>query len=122
MTKRRRALGQEGERLAAEYLERAGYTIVERNARAGGVEMDLIARRGRTLAFVEVKTRSSHRHGPPEVAVDARKQARLVHGAATWLQHHRRRWESVRFDVVAVAPDSSGVLRVRHWPGAFDAQ
>ena len=121
MTKQSRTLGQEGETLAAEHLERAGYTIVARNVRAGGVEMDLIARRGRTLAFVEVKTRRSGHQGPPEAAVDARKQARLTQGARAWLREHATRNARVRFDVIGVAPGPAGDLQVRHWPAAFDA-
>ena len=121
MTERSRALGRQGEALAAAHLERAGYTILARNVRADGVEMDLVARRGRTLAFVEVKTRRSLHQGRPEAAVDARKQARLARGARAWLREHGWRGARVRLDVIGVAPGPAGDLQVRHWPGAFDA-
>jgi putative endonuclease len=117
----RRSLGAEGERLAAEHLAAAGYRIAARNVRSAGVEIDLIARRGRTIAFVEVKTRRGRQHGAPEEAVDARKQARLVRGAAAWLREHGGRTARARFDVIAVEPDTQGRLRVRHLPAAFDA-
>lgn len=117
----RHALGREGERLAAEHLERAGYRIVGRNVRAGGVELDLVVRRGRTLAFVEVKSRQGRSFGRPEEAVDARKQARIARGAGAWLHAHRPGAVRVRFDVVVVEPDAEGALTVRHWPAAFDA-
>lgn len=117
----RLALGREGEARAASYLERRGWRIVARNARAGGVELDLVARRGGTLAFVEVKTRRARRFGLPEEAVDARKQARLVRGARAWLQAHRTRAQRVRFDVVACERDDAGRWQVRHLEAAFDA-
>jgi putative endonuclease len=116
----RRALGREGEAQAAAHLERLGFTIVARNVRADGVELDLVAARGSLVAFVEVKARSTHAHGAPEEAVDARKRARLVRGAAAWLAGSRRRYASVRFDVVTCEPSGAGWC-VRHWPAAFDA-
>lgn len=119
------ALGAEGEARAARHLARQGYRIVARNVRAGGVEIDLVARRGRLIVFVEVKTRRSARFGPPELAVDPRKQARLVRGAGAWLAEHGRGVSRTRFDVVAceVGPDETGreTWRLRHIPGAFEA-
>ena len=117
----RRRLGAAGEACAARHLETAGYRVLGRNVCAGGVELDLVVARGRTIAFVEVKTRSSRRAGSPEEAVDARKRARLVRGAAAWMREHRGRGRSVRFDVVSVEPDGRGELRAKHRPGAFDA-
>jgi len=119
------ALGAAGEARAARHLARQGYRIVARNVRAGGVEIDLVARRGRLLVFVEVKTRRCARFGPPELAVDPHKQARLIRGALAWLSEHGRGITRTRFDVVAceVGADPSGAetWRIRHLPGAFDA-
>jgi putative endonuclease len=120
MTDARRALGREGEAQAAAHLEREGYRIVARNVRADGVEIDLVAARGRLVVFVEVKARRSRRQGPAEGAVDRRKQARLVRGARAWLATHGRPGQRVRFDVVAVEAGPGGPT-LRHWPGAFDA-
>lgn len=117
----RRALGIEGEARAAEHLAARGYRILARNARAGRVEIDLVALRGRTLVFVEVKTRRSRGAGLPEEAVDFRKRERLVQGAAAWLAAHPRRAGSVRFDVVACERDAAGRWSVRHLEGAFEA-
>lgn len=117
----RRTLGARGEACAATYLEDCGYRIVGRNVRADGVEMDLIATRGRVLAFVEVKTRASRRAGCPEDAVDARKRARLVRGASAWLRRHRAGGKTIRFDVISVEPDERGQLQASHRPAAFDA-
>ncbi len=117
----RRALGAEGEARAAAHLARRGYRIVARNVRAGGVEIDLVAVRPGLVAFVEVKTRRSRRLGAPEEAVDVRKRARLVRGAAAWLAAHRGFGPRVRFDVVSCEIDASGRARLRHLEGAFDA-
>ena len=118
-------LGAAGEHRAARHLARRGYRIVARNVRAGGVELDLIARRGRLIVFVEVKTRRTTRFGPPELAVDPRKRARLLRGAAAWLSQQGCGRASVRFDVVACevgpGPDGREHWSVRHIPGAFDA-
>ncbi len=116
-----RALGAEGEARAARHLERRGWRILARNTRAAGVEIDLVAMRAGVLAFVEVKTRRSRAAGAPEEAVDARKQARLVRGAAGWLREHRVRSRRVRFDVIVCEADGRGAWRIRHLPGAFDA-
>jgi putative endonuclease len=119
------ALGAEGEARAARQLARPGFRIVARNGRVGGVELDLVARRGRVLVFVEVKTRRTTRFGSPESSVDARKRGRLVRGAAAWLAENAVRAVQVRFDVIAceVSGAGSGAVtwRIRHIPAAFDA-
>jgi putative endonuclease len=117
----RRALGAAGERCAAEYLARRGYRVVARNARAAGVELDLVALRGGVCVFVEVKTRSGAGGGAAEEAVDARKRERLVRGARAWLHARRASHLRARFDVIAVAVLASGGYELRHWPAAFDA-
>lgn len=121
MSERRRALGREGEARAAALLRERGYRILARNARAGGVEIDLVAYRDGLVAFVEVKTRRTGSHGAPELAVDARKRARLVRGAAAWLRLQSRRPQRVRFDVISIEATGDGGWRLRHLEGAFDA-
>jgi putative endonuclease len=116
----RRALGLAGEAKATRYLEARGYRVLARNVRAGGVELDLVVSRGDVVAFVEVKARRGRLHGAAEEAVDARKRARLVRGAAAWLAGQPERYRRARFDVVACELES-GAWQVRHWPGAFDA-
>ena len=119
------SLGHEGERRAALYLRRKGYRIEDQNVRVGGVEIDLIARRGRMVIFVEVKTRRSRRFGPPELAVDARKQRKLVQGALAWLSEKGRGVSHARFDVIAWQVEStskaSETWECRHIEGAFEA-
>ena len=115
------ALGQEGEARACAYLQRRGYRILGRNVRSGGVEIDIVASRPRLLVFVEVKTRRSQRAGAPEESVDARKCARIVQGASSWLQEQPRSFHQVRFDVIACEVDERQGWRIRHIPAAFDA-
>ena len=117
----RRTLGCDGETRAARHLSERGWRILGRNVRAGGVELDIVAARAATVAFVEVKTRRSRGHGRPEEAVDARKQARLVRGAAAWLHAQPRRFACVRFDVIVCEVDTRGAWRLRHLENAFDA-
>jgi putative endonuclease len=118
---RRHALGAEGEARAAAWLERQGWQLLGRNVRCGGVEIDVVARRGPVLAFIEVKTRCGRGAGMPEEAVDARKRARLVRGAGAWLAQHGGRGWRARFDVIAVERDAAGVWTLRHLEAAFDA-
>jgi putative endonuclease len=113
-------LGREGEARAAELLASAGYAVLARNVRAGGVELDLVAARGGVAVFVEVKTRRGRRHGAPAEAVDARKRARLVRGAAAWLAAQPRRYARARFDLVTCEVDGEA-WHLEHWPAAFDA-
>jgi putative endonuclease len=117
----KRALGLAGEGEAAAHLERCGYRLVARNARAGGVEIDVVAERAGVVVFVEVKTRRSRRLGAPELAVDARKQARLAQGAAAWLREHRPRARRARFDVITCEPAGDGGWRITHIESAFEA-
>jgi putative endonuclease len=121
MSDSRRRLGAEGEARAAAHLARLGYRILDRNVRAGGVEIDLVVARAGLVVFVEVKTRRSPSLGAPEWAVDPRKQARLVRGARAWLHERRPRLRAARFDVVACEVRADGSWRVRHLEGAFDA-
>ena len=96
-------LGRRSERMAAEYLKQRGYAILERNYRVGHKEVDLIARRGRRLVFVEVKERARHTYGGGIGAVDREKRRRVRRAAAVWLQSHPESAAlEVRFEVVAV--------------------
>ncbi len=118
----RNELGTEGERRAADHLAARGYRIVGRNVRAGGVEMDLIARRGHLVVFVEVKTRRSGGPGAGEDAVDARKRLRLVRGAAAWMHEQPHGFRRARFDVIVCeCSQDERDWRLRHLEGAFDA-
>ncbi|HTW86202.1 MAG TPA: YraN family protein [Candidatus Sulfotelmatobacter sp.] len=93
--------GRAGEDVAVALLEAHGFRIVGRNVRLPGGEIDVIAREGDVVAFVEVKARASGAFGSAVGAVDARKRARLRAAATDWLQIAAPRAQA-RFDVVTV--------------------
>src|SRR5262245_26610863 len=118
-----RNLGRAGEAAAARFLERRGLVIIARNLRSRLGEVDLLARDGATLVFVEVKTRRGSPGDPPQAAVDARKRARLGRLALSYLAAQRLGDRSCRFDVIAVAMDeTTRVTGVRHLRHAFDLE
>lgn len=108
--------GKWAEDLACRYLRERGYLIVARNWRWRGGEVDIIAKDGDTLVFVEVKGRRGESHGRPEEAVDRRKRVHLWDSARAFLGA-RSGEVKVRFDVIGIGPDG-----ITHLPGAFDAQ
>lgn len=111
------AVGRFGEQLAATYLCDAGLTILERNWRCSDGELDIVARDGEVLVFVEVKTRSSVAFGDPAEAVNPAKANRLRTLALRWLAEHREDdtyWPQLRFDVVSVLRLAADGPSVRH--------
>ena len=98
----RRTLGSWGEERASQFLLNEGYEIIERNWRCAEGEMDIVAREGDCLAFVEVRTRRGRNYGTPEESVTRAKQMKLAELAQIYLQEHPE-WEGPwRIDVVAV--------------------
>ena len=102
MPEPRHAVGKAGEEAAVQYLCQQGYQILERNYRCRFGEIDLIARDGRTLAFIEVKTRRSQKFGPAAAAVTLEKQRHLVKASQVYLIQQRKAYEFCRFDVVTI--------------------
>ena len=95
-------VGAAAERRARLHYRLRGYRVLAANVRSGGVELDLVCRRGDTLVVCEVKDKGGPRFGDPLEMVDARKQERLRRGAEAWLADHPGdRGLRVRFDVVA---------------------
>lgn len=115
-----KAVGAQGEELAAAFLKRLGYTIVERNFRCHGGEVDIIARDGKTLVFVEVKSRRTLAYGVPQLAVTPFKQRQISKAALTWLARHRLQESPARFDVVAVLFNPAAPPQIDHIPNAFE--
>lgn len=119
MTEARLALGRWGEEAAAGFLRRQGMKILERNLRTPVGEIDLIARQGPYLVFVEVKTRRSDAFGAPQEAVGPVKQRQIVRAAQWYLGSGKGKGLQPRFDVVAVRPGPQGAAVVEHIPDAF---
>ena len=107
----RRALGQLGEDLAVHHLQRLGYIVLERNYRCPQGEVDIIARDGERLAFVEVRARRGTAFGTPKESVTPRKQARLVILARNYLQERGYSDVDWGIDVVAVQLTPRGTLQ-----------
>jgi putative endonuclease len=105
---RRRSLGNDhgrvGEDYAHRYLRRHGCTVVARNyrTRSGSGEIDIVAWQGETLAFVEVKTRSTAEFGEPESAVDEEKRRKLRIAARDYALQAGVEWSRTRFDIVSI--------------------
>ena len=125
MTEPRRAgttskpLGDRGEALAAKHLERAGWVIADRNFRVGHREIDLVARRGEVVAFVEVKTRAGLGYGHPLESITARKRREVQQVAAAWVERHGREGDVYRFDAVSVLVRAGGEPVVEHVEDAW---
>ena len=112
----RRAYGNAGEDAACAYLMQRGWTILERNVRRGRGEIDIVARKKDTVAFVEVKRRSGLGYGRPAEAVNREKQMRIAHAAALYMQENNLSEAKIRFDVIEILPGE-----IQHIEGAFDA-
>lgn len=95
-------LGRRSESLACDYLEARGWTILDRNYRAGHKEIDIVGSRAAIIAFVEVKARSGVRYGHPLYAIDWRKCRELEHAARSWMRAHPHAGCEFRFDAIAV--------------------
>ena len=110
-------LGQKGEDIAADYLERHGYIILDRNWRCGHKELDLVVTKDNTVVFVEVKTRSSLDWGDPYEAVTDRKIRRIVNSADAYIRFNCIDMDA-RFDIISIVVDG-GVFKIEHIEQAF---
>ncbi|HVO54750.1 MAG TPA: YraN family protein [Solirubrobacterales bacterium] len=125
MTRSRQRTGSLAEQLVASRLAAAGWEIVARNARTRYGELDIVARDGDTLVFVEVKgARAGAAFGPerPIESIDWRKQLRVRRLATAWMAERRRLppYGRIRFDAVGVTLDRAGrIVALDHIEGAF---
>jgi putative endonuclease len=103
-----RGRGKVGEDDAVRWLTGQGYAIVERNVVNHGGEIDVVAREGETLCFVEIKARASDAFGPAIAAVDVRKQRRISRAASLYLAIHNYRNIPCRFDVLGLDRAGNG--------------
>lgn len=124
MSATRQAMGLHGERIAERWLLAHGWEIADRRFRSGHRDIDLIATRnephgpGRTVAFVEVKTRKADTFGGPLGAVNWRKQRELTRSAKVWVSRFQKPGDTFRFDVIGVILEREKV-RVAHIENAF---
>lgn len=119
----RDALGRKGEDLAAKHLQRIGYRIVGRRERVLRGDIDIVALDGRTVVFVEVRSRSDTRHGHPAETVGPVKQRRIAELANAYIRRHRLQDCQVRIDVVTVTfgADTGAGPIVEHFENAFES-
>ena len=118
-----KALGDDYEVVAARWLQDRGMRVLARNFRARTGEIDIIARDGQSLVFIEVRARSNPHFAGAAASVDRRKQARILRTAELFMQHHPQ-WADLacRFDVVAFEPPhSAGSPQLRWIRAAFTA-
>jgi len=110
-------LGRQGEQLAVEYLQQAGFRILDRNYRCAEGEIDIVAAERRTLVVCEVKTRSGVGFGTPIEAITRQKRIRLRRLAVHWVIAHGVLFDQLRVDVVGVLKSPSGDFEVEHIRG-----
>jgi putative endonuclease len=115
MASKRKEVGARGEKLAADYLKKRGYRIIQRNFRCREGEIDIIVQKGDCLVFVEVRTKKNTAFGTPEESVTLSKREKLISLANAYLQAYDKPPQSWRIDVVAVelGPNNK-VSRLEH--------
>jgi putative endonuclease len=116
----RHEFGRDSETNAEQFLRRKGYAILERNLRTTIGELDLVADDHGVLVFVEVKARTTGAFGGALLAVDRRKQAKLIRLAGQYLARRHLSDRVCRFDVVLVQGDAESSFRIEHIEHAFD--
>lgn len=122
-------IGRKGERIAARFLKKNGFRILEKNNRQSHNEIDIIATDKKYIVFVEVKTRSASedlylKYGTPASAVDRAKQKRTVAAARRYLSQNDAKGKQPRMDVIEVylEKDSGKLLKINHIQDAFGAR
>ncbi len=118
MASRASIIGAQGEDIAVKWLRQRGFMIVHRNWRDGRYELDIVARKGFSLHFVEVKTRSKGGWSSPEDAITEDKFNALLHAAKRYLASHPTPLEP-QFDLIAVEIEPQGETEVRYVPNAM---
>lgn len=122
MPSTRDELGRRGEEEAARHLRALGYRIVGRRERVLRGDIDIVALDGRTVVFVEVRSKSDTSHGHPAETVGPQKQRRIAELAGAYIRRHQLEDQSVRIDVVAVTfAAAGGRPLVEHYQNAFDS-
>ena len=114
-------LGDRGERTAVRFLKQQGYSILARQYRTDLGEIDIIALDGKTIAFIEVKTRKSNSKGEPFEAVTQQKQAQLTRLAGSFLKKHQLLHQPARFDIISILwLSEKSTPDIQHFQNAFE--
>lgn len=112
--------GAQGEDIAVDYLQKKGFTVLERNYHWGKLEIDIIASIEETMVFIEVKLRGSKHYGSPWQAVNKGKQRRLIKAAHHYL--NKAEWDGeARFDIISIV-GSQASAEVQHLEDAYYAR
>ena len=115
-----KTLGKQGEDYAEAFLRKQGYRILARNFRVAIGELDIVARDGATIVFIEVKTRRGDRCGTPGQSVNWRKQQKIARTADWYLKDRHLEGAPCRFDVMEIYAPSGGPWSARQIKGAFE--
>ena len=111
-------IGNAGEQLARTFLEQKGYVILETNWRYKRAEVDIIAKEGEVLVFIEVKTRSTDAFGKPEEFITPYKENLLIAAAAAYMEQIGHEW-AIRFDIISIIYRSAQHFQMEHFEDAF---
>jgi putative endonuclease len=117
--KNKRKTGSEGEDIACDFISKLGYEIIERNYQFGHGEIDIIAKDGEFLVFIEVKFRKNLEFGPPELAITKGKQKQIIRTASAYLWEKGIKDESSRIDVIAILKFPGQKPQINHIINAF---
>jgi len=120
LTQRRLAVGAWGEEEAAHFITQRGWVVLGRNVRTPYGEIDLVARQGDEIVFIEVKTRTTSSLGPPEIAVTVRKRRHMLDSASYFMQEHPEYDGHWRVDVAAVTRSQAGEIEVVYFENAVN--
>jgi putative endonuclease len=112
-------LGSEGETLALQFLKKQGYAIIARNYKTRIGEIDIIAREGETIVFVEVKTRSNDSFGAPYESVTTPKRQKMKNVASLYLKRQKKECPA-RFDIISITCLGNGQKAIHHIRDAFE--
>lgn len=119
MPKTGRDIGNEGEEIAAAYLESKGWLILDRNYFFEKAEVDIVAYDHTQIIFVEVKLRSGTYFGRPEEYITPKKEQLVKKAAEAWVYERKMETALVRFDVVAIVQKGTNAPDISHFEDAF---
>ncbi len=114
-----KSFGRKGEEIAENYLKEKGYSIIKRNFRFGKGEIDIVAKDGDCLVFVEVKSRKNYDFGEPELAITKSKIRQLKKIAEAYFYVNKIEQQQCRFDVITIVGENESDMKINHIITAF---